>query len=672
MKTSLRLLLAVCAISILTACGNNGSGTSADTTGTATTAATATTASSNVQLVQSVDAYRPPESTISQQPPMKPRDLRVAPTATNIAMGEPLDSQTAAARKNNETTAENHMGKPLQIGFGRDVSQTATAAATQQVLKWQTTATGGQVTAINFSSTGAKGIRIGLLITKLPETATLRFYAKGATTAFEAKGAEVLKVLAANLAAGDRTDEGRTYWSPVIKANNGTVEIEIPAGVETNLVQVSVPIVSHFYISMSDAQAVLAQSTYGPTDSHAGNSSLSCQVDVNCTTPLPAASDAVAWLIFNEGPGFAYICSGTLLNDSLNSGTPYLLTANHCISSQTSASTLRTEFKYRSLTCNNATTGEYFPTATTGSSLLYTAYGTDSTLLRLYGTPSTTVLFAGWDATTMPALATPTHGVHHPAGDQQRISRGTVDNYFIRNPDQTQIYSFFSSAPASSTILSVKFTSGVVEGGSSGSGLFKGAESNPQLIGQLFGGQQATCLSLNSPTSNPQSTVYGRFDVAYTAGMSDWLNPTGIKPVYRFYNTIAKSHHYTMLASENTFILQTFPFLTPEGISFKANAAPGTGLSPVYRFYNTALDAHHFTISADEKTWILANLPQMKEEGIAWYANTTAVAGTIPLYRFYNTQKGVHHYTTGVAERAWILANLPQMKDEGIAYYVLP
>ena len=207
MKKSFRLLLAASTLAILTACGNNNSGTADNASSTASSSSTA----ANVQLVQSVDAYRPPENASAQASPMKARDLSAAPTAANISLGAPLASQTAAARKNNATVTDDHMGKPLQIGFGRSVTQTASAAATQQVLKWQATKSGGQVAAINFSSTGAKGIRIGLLVTQLPETATLRFYAKGAATAFEVKGAEVLEVLAANLAAGDKTDEGRTY-----------------------------------------------------------------------------------------------------------------------------------------------------------------------------------------------------------------------------------------------------------------------------------------------------------------------------------------------------------------------------------------------------------------------------------------------------------------------------
>ncbi len=264
MKTSLRLLPAGCAlglaISLLTACGNSGNnGNTADSE--------KSTSISNRQgsplgtapdtLVLAVDAYRPPASTEAQESPIKSRDLTSAPVPVSIVLGVPLASQGAAMQKSNEEAAAasasgSLMAKPLLVGFGRDVAQTSTAAATQQALKWQTTASGGQVAAINFVSTGAKGVRLGLLVTQLPETATLRYYAKGATTAFEVKGADVLKVLAINLAAGDKSDAGRTYWAPGIDAANATLEIELPNGISTSTVNVAMPQVIHMTMSTND------------------------------------------------------------------------------------------------------------------------------------------------------------------------------------------------------------------------------------------------------------------------------------------------------------------------------------------------------------------------------------------------------------------------------------
>lgn len=564
MTSTSKLLLLTLFTSALVACGNNNSSDQNSATDKTSATTISTTSQAFNTGVLSVDAFRPTANVAEQtSSAMKARDMNSAPVASNVSLGAPLSSQAESARKNNETASSDNMGKPLQIGFGREVAQTNTPTATQQVLKWQPTKSGGQIAAINFSSNGAKGMRIGLLIEHLPAAAILRFYSKGDTTAFEIKGDEVLAVIAKNVAAGDNSNDAHTYWSPVLKASNGTIEIEIPAGVVADQVQVSVPIVSHLFMSMSDAQTISAQATYSNYPSFG----LACQVDVKCTTPLPAASDAVAWLVFNQTAGGASICSGTLLNDNLNSGTPYLLTANHCISTQTFASTLYTEFKYRALICNNTSAGEYFPTPTSGAALLYTAYGTDSTLLRLYGAPSTSVLFAGWDATTAPATSTTgIHSIHHPQGDQQRLSRGSITGYSNRNA--TNPNSFFGSNITSGNILNVTLTTGLTEGGSSGSALFKGTDANPQVIGQLYGGSAPVC-------GVPKENVYGRFDVAFNDGMNDWLAPTGRKVKYDF-NASGKSDIvWTGLNSGGTFIQVGKPVTTPKLLA-------NTGISTVH------------------------------------------------------------------------------------------
>lgn len=656
MKANYKLYIAACTLALLSACGNNSTSTESAISAVALTGSPLGNAPATQILA--VDAYTPPASSQQSVSPMKARNMRAAPPATHIALGAPLASMAAKANANAGA------GKPFQIGFSRDVAQTATATATGQVLQWHTTEAGGQVAAINFNSTGAKGMRVGLLVTQLPETATLRFYAKGAATAFEVNGAEVLAVLAKNLAAGDKTDEGRTYWAPAVDGADATIEIEIPAGFAASSVVVSVPGVSHIFMTEKEISTISAQINYGG-DANAG---LSCQVDIKCSSPMPAATDAVVHLRFIAGGG-SYICSGTMLNDSQNSSVPYLLTANHCISNQTVASTLTTWFKYRSTTCNDGTTGEYYPT-TGGADLLYTAYNTDSTLVKLRNPPAVSgVLYAGWDATTTPATTTAVHGVHHPRGDQQRLSRGAVNGYYTRNPDQTLDTSFFGATAATGTILGVNLTTGIVEPGSSGSGLFKGTNSNPQLIGQLFGGKAAACSS--SAVSATQSTAYGRFDVAFYSGMSDWLAP-GMKPVYRFYNTQKGTHFFTQSAIERDNIIASLPQFNFEGTSFNAYTGLGAGLSAVYRFFNTQTGAHFYTISTVERDNVRNTLPQYSYEGERWYAQTAAGNGTIPLYRFFHKGNGTHFYTINPIERDNIISGLPIYAYEGVAYYVWP
>lgn len=518
MKTKLILLLASCVLALLTACGNNASTSNGINSGTTVALTGSPLGNAPSTAAQAADAYTPLVNGQKAESPMKVRDMSAAPVATHIALGAPVANQSATF---SSQATNNTEGKPFQIGFARDVAQTGTPSVTKQALKWQATATGGRVAALNFNSTSAKGLRIGLVVTQLPAGARLRFYAKGAVAAYEVKGAEVLRVLAANLAAGDKTVDGRTYWGPVVDGADATIEIELPAGLDADAVDVSVPTVSHLFMSMKEGSVVAPQAS-GNTP----NAGLSCQVDVSCTTPLPAASNAVVLLAFSKG-GSAYMCSGTLLNDTNNSGTPYVLTANHCIDSQTVASTLYSESRYRSTSYN------YYPTVTNGAALLYTAYDTDSTLLRLTGTPPAGVLFAGWDASTDPALSTAVSNIHHAMGDSQRLSRGAVTSYYNRNPSVST--SFPGAMIANSSILGITLTAGLTQPGSSGSGLFKGTDANPQLISQLYGGQTPSCSSTSTQNE------YGRFDVAFKAGLRIWLSPDSAtpiasrQPVFRFY-----------------------------------------------------------------------------------------------------------------------------------------
>ena len=662
-----KLLIAASALSLLAACGNNATSTGAEASNKE---AELTSAISAVTTLVA-DAYRPNAAAQGAAvSALKPLDPTVTPTATNVVLGAPLASQTAAAQKNNATTADDNMGRPLQIGFGREVAQTSTPAATQQVLKWKTTASGSQVAAINFNSTGAKGIRVGLLVTQLPETATLRFYAKGATTAFEVKGSEVLAVLAKNLAAGDKTDAGRTYWGPSLDGADATIEIEIPAGVPTNSVAVSVPSVSHIFMSNKEINTAVALSNY-TGDTNAG---LSCQVDVTCSSPALAATDAVVHLRFTKaGIAGTFICSGTLLNDNINSATPYILSASHCISTQTVASTLNTWFKYRATTCNDGTTGEFYETAG-GADLLYTAYATDSTLLKLRNPPAVSgVLYAGWDATVAPATTTTIHSIHHPRGDQQRLSRGTVTGYSIRAFDTSiaNYQNIFPNATISNgTILDVSLTIGLVERGSSGSGLFKGADSNPQVIGQLYGGPAASCTTLGGAIATPATNLYGRFDVAFNGGMKDWL-VQGVRSVTQFFNSTSGMSFYTAgLTEGNTYAASNNTSV--QSTTFKVSSIQTAGLSPVYRFYNTSNGSYFYTISEKERAAVSTNTPRMRYDGIVWYAYATAAAGTVPVYTAFNSASGSQFFTTSSTDRSNLIVANAQFKTDGIAFYVTP
>ncbi len=196
------------------------------------------------------------------------------------------------------------------------------------------------------------------------------------------------------------------------------------------------------------------------------------------------------------GSGF---CTGQLLNNCENDGTPYFLTANHCISGSTNTWVYR--FNWESPSCNLNSNG---PTnqSVSGSSIKVASGNTDVALLELNSTPpaSYDVFYSGWDRATSPPTAST--AIHHPSGDVKKISFD----------EQAAVASSFGGA---SCWRIINWEDGTTEPGSSGSGLWN---HEGLLVGQLYGGQ-ASC-------GNNVNDYYGRFDLSYPL-LQTWLGTCG-------------------------------------------------------------------------------------------------------------------------------------------------
>jgi lysyl endopeptidase len=400
-------------------------------------------------------------------------------------------------------------GTPLQVGFPRPVAALATPAAVAATLEWEPLANGGQVAALSVTTPGATAVRMGLRIESLPDGALMRFYAPGADEPFEASAAEIRAAAAI----------GGTYWSPAVESETLVAEVEIPAGVSSAQVRISSPMISHLVASASTA-FVMPKAT-----------SEACNLDVMCYQGTWALeSSAVARILFTD-EGKSYVCSGTLVADrDTSTFVPYFLTANHCVSTQATASTVQSYWFYRATACNSGTRG-VSSTLFGGATLLYAAETTDTSFLRLNGTPPAGAGYVGWNVgAATPTLGTGVTGIHHPSGDLQKISFGNVSGYGVCTPSGDETFSCRGATPATSTFLTVLWRDGITEGGSSGSSLF--LDNGRYLIGQLYGGD-GSCSSAAS------TDYYGRFDVAYNAALFQWLGsatsaPTSFVPALNY------------------------------------------------------------------------------------------------------------------------------------------
>lgn len=236
-----------------------------------------------------------------------------------------------------------------------------------------------------------------------------------------------------------------------------------------------------------------------------GNSG-SCNINIACDDGTWANEINSVCLLLTGGSAF---CTGALINNTLEDGTPYILTANHCYRDP---SDMVFMFNWQSATCENPTISPSHNDLS-GAELIARSSASDFCLLKMNDTPPYTynTYYAGWDANDNPSIKSV--GIHHPSGDIKKISyddNATISDQYMGNEGIEDSH------------WQVTWDAGTTEGGSSGSPLFN---ENHQIIGQLHGGY-ASCENQDS------SDWYGKFSYSWDYNntpeerLKDWLNPT--------------------------------------------------------------------------------------------------------------------------------------------------
>lgn len=584
----------------------------------------------------SLEPLYPPVGSQNGEWQVSQKRLSLRPAPYRVDLGSLESSRKRASDATVSPDAQEAFA-PVQIGLGREIAELQDEAQLAEVLSWVTTGSGGQVAAISLVSPGAVAVRMGIRVSSLPSSAVLRFYTQESQLPLEIHATQVLQALADNQAAGDQSDEGRTFWSPPMDGEEITLEIELPADVSTDLLQVSLPKLSHLYMDPVTALQKSGAKSIG--------SAGSCNIDYQCEaardSSLDLQSRSVAKMSYIE-QGDAYVCTGTLLNNTSRDMTPYFLSANHCISNQTVASTLVTYWLYRAQTCRSSQLDSEYSVLRGGARLLYTNEAQDTSFFRLNDPAPAGVAFAGWDtSSTAYNLNQAVVALHNPSGDLQKISKGKVVSYSSCTESGC-----YSSGQAGASAVRVRWSSGVTEGGSSGSGLF----SNGYLIAQLYGG----FASCSNKTGEDRYSLLGP---AYEAGVHQWLNPTtppvaGRHTVVEFYNPDLNHYFITADEAEQQFVdtgavgrwLRT-------GQSFKAG-----GSVPACRFYgNTAVNpatgaiygpnSHFYTVDMAGCNELIRifnpNTPSWKFESYDFSSTPPDAAGNCPagtqaVHRLYN------------------------------------
>ena len=291
--------------------------------------------------------------------------------------------------------------------------------------------------------------------------------------------------------------EDRAFGTDVVKGDMSVLEYYEPNQVRGQG-SIQLKSVTHGYINIFDLN---------------GGGSGSCNNDINCAGWEDWQDEKRSvGIMISGGSGF---CTGTMVRDVPQSGTPYFLGADHCMGGSQAAWVFR--FNYEHITCNQSAT----PVAQsiTGSTLRASSANSDFALMELSSTPPANynVYYAGW--TNDGLAATQATGIHHPSGDVKKISR----------ENNTLTSNTWGGTPANSHWMVPGWDDGVTEGGSSGSGLW---DQNHRLVGQLHGGA-SFC------GGSDLSDLYGKFSLSWLGGgtnstqLKHWLDPdnTGVVAV---------------------------------------------------------------------------------------------------------------------------------------------
>lgn len=366
----------------------------------------------------------------------------------------------------------------------------------------------GKVWLLFIESTSAYGMQFYFNQFNLPDGAMLNIFNEDKST---------LLGSFSSLNNPDNQNEFIKFATQPIKGNKITIEYFEPYNVDFEG-ELSIANIIHCFYNIPEP----------------GNSAW-CHQDVDCYSFLNDEKKSVCLiLIYNAEEELTSTCSGFLINNNNNvipDGTPYLLSAGHCVPENIGTYGYNTwvfVFNHQMTSCGGSNLSSNF--SFTGADLLSTKspYSSDYDylLLKLKDdkeiVKSFPVCYAGWSINE--AQGPPYIGIHHPAGDVKKYSLSGINNmtdfsgYYWYPPTNTILDSYFH--------WHIDWTIGAAESGSSGSPLFN---SNGKSIG---------ILSYGYPDYDycdfSEITGYFKFSKAWTDGnFKNWLdkNNTGVESV---------------------------------------------------------------------------------------------------------------------------------------------
>ena len=307
----------------------------------------------------------------------------------------------------------------------------------------------------------------------------------------------------------DDNNIDRQLWTPPIPGDDILVEIQVDER-------------DRDFVEQSMALTRINVGYRGFYDLASPNRSGSCNYDVAC-------AEADEWrdeipCVAAISTGGSLFCTGFMVNNVRQDGTPLFMTAYHCGVGSGNASSLVAFWNFEDdfdapLDCpgNSSETGT-LDQFSTGASFRAEGSASDFTIVEFNTAPDDTweVAYCGWDARDQATDCSV--AIHHPSVDAKRWS---IDY------DPSAITTYYGD-PGDDHLTIYDWDLGTTEPGSSGSPMFDCVTH--RVVGQLHGGY-AAC-------GNDDEDWYGRIGYSWDAGLDAVLDPDGTGTL--FVDTLGK------------------------------------------------------------------------------------------------------------------------------------
>lgn len=406
------------------------------------------------------------------------------PFEFNVVLPSLLDRE----RREIESTPSEGRQK---IGIHRDVPYTRSGDLSTK-LTWKKD--GNSIVAyLRVHSPEAESIRFSADF-ELPASATVIFYERDST-------GKINTIY--NFTTTRKGLTEKEYWSPAANGESIGMEIRLSKPSQKKDVALELLTIAHRF-----EPPIKSSSTLDELDC-TNHEEIECAIDDGDISESTASS---TMKIQFESEGATYRCTGTLINVTGDEGfIPYILTAAHCISTNTEARTVYTEWNYQTASCTSATPSSDWSFVYDGADLLATSESYDQTLIRLRENPPTGTFFSGWWATDVGINITGV-GAHHPGGEFKKFFSGTTQgNYNVTVCDDGEDCFLLIDS------IELQMTNGVAEGGSSGSGL--------QIVNPSDGEFHFVgVLSASDANCNNGHSYFGEFRHFYP-DITTWFDP---------------------------------------------------------------------------------------------------------------------------------------------------